>query len=286
MTAGAPPLASARTIRRDLLAPAVERAVASLRLPAGAWVLDAGTGYGGALPALARAIGSAGTIRAVDIDANVLGPAEAYAARHGVAGRVSLARADLVEVVDGAATDPHGGFDAVWVGGAVRPGNFADPAAAVAAIGRALRPGGVLALFSCDRQQAVFLPGHARLERLVRAAAELRHGVDRQPRHDLHLAWLRAADLTSLTLEVFPRVGLRIGDDRSATAYLETTVWPDMLESATARGRQVGMTAEDLRELRELVTPGAPRYVLDDPAHYVVAPTVLVAARRARSGRR
>ena len=47
MTAGAPPLAPTDTAR-DFLAPAVWRAVASLRLPAGAWVLDAGTGSGGA----------------------------------------------------------------------------------------------------------------------------------------------------------------------------------------------------------------------------------------------
>lgn len=292
MTAGAPPLTPGRvtslTAVRDFLDPAVERAVAAMRLPAGAWVLDAGTGSGGALPALARAAGAAGRVRAVDLDPTMLPLATAHAARHAMAARVSVQHADLVDVVEHAATDPGGGFDAIWAGDVVEPGAFADPAAAVAAMARALRPGGVLALFHGHHHEAVLLPGHHRLERLLRAASARHRGVSPEAcrQHDRHLSWLTAAGLEHRTLDVFPRVGLRLDVDRRARTYLDTAVWPQMWECALACGPQVGMTEADIAELHALITPGSPRFLLDDPGYHILHPTILTTGRRARSGRR
>lgn len=284
MTAGAAPITPSHTTGRDFLAPAVERAVASLRLPAGGWVLDAGAGSGSALPALARAVGAAGSVLAVDVDPAVLPLATAHAALHGMAPRCTVQYADLVDVVERSATEAGGGFDAIWACDVVEPGTFADPAAAVRAMARALRPGGVLALFHSDHQQAVFLPGHARLERLLRAAAELHRGGDGD--HDQHLSWLQAAGLEQLGLDVFPRIALRVDADRGARAHLEHTVWPQMWAAALACGPRVGMTEADVAELQALTTRGGSRYVLDDPGFYVLHPTILATGRRGRSGRR
>lgn len=272
---------------RDFLTPAVERAVASLRLPAGAWVLDAGTGSGVAVPALARAVGAAGSVRAIDTDPSVIPLATAHAAGHGMAGRVRVERADVVDVVAHAATEPGHGFDALWAADVVGPENFADPAAAVAAMALALRPGGVLALFTCRPGEAVYLPGHARLERLLRAAAA-RHddlAADGHHHHDRYLSWLHAAGLENLGLAAFPRIGIRIETDRPARAHLTGTVWPRMWAAAAACGAQVGMTVADIDELHALTRPG-PRYVLDDPGYHVLHPTVLATGRRGRAGRR
>jgi SAM-dependent methyltransferase len=291
VTAGAPPLAPGPTASllagRDFFAPAVQRAVDSLRLPAGAWVLDAGTGSGGALPALARAVGAAGSVRAVDTDRAVLPLATHHAAQHGMGARVSVEHADLLDVVEDAATDPNGGFDAIFAADVVGPSTFVDPAAAVAVMTRALRPGGVLALFH-THHQPVFLPGHARLERLVRAASE-RHRADTPDghhHHDRHLPWLQATGLERLSLDVFPRIGLRVETDRTARTYLETVVWPQTWESVLAFGPQAGMAESDVTELHALTTPGSPRYVLDDPGYYILHPTILAAGRRGRTGRR
>lgn len=283
-----PGLAAALIASRDFLAPAVERAVASLQLPAGAWVLDAGTGCGAALPALARSIGAAGTVRAVDIDPAVLPIARAHASQHGMATRVSVEHADLVDVVGDGATEPGGGFDAIWAGDVVEPDSFVDPAATVAAMARALRPGGVLALFNNHHHQTVFLPGHARLERLVRAASDLRRGVspDGCRHHDRYPSWLQAAGLENLTLDVFPRIGLRVDTDRTIRTYLRTVVWPQMWESALQCGADVGMSGADISELRGLITTGEPHYLLDDPGYHVLQPTVLATGRPGRAGRR
>jgi hypothetical protein len=56
-----PGLAGYLMTNRAFVAPAVAEAVASLGLRAGSRVLDAGTGAGGALPALAHAVALRGT---------------------------------------------------------------------------------------------------------------------------------------------------------------------------------------------------------------------------------
>lgn len=53
---------------RDFMAPVVEQGVGSLGLAPGSVVMDAGTGAGGALPVLARAVGPEGHVTAVDLD--------------------------------------------------------------------------------------------------------------------------------------------------------------------------------------------------------------------------
>lgn len=288
MTTGAPPVVDELAAVRDYLAPAIERAVASLRLPAGGWVLDAGTGGGGALPALARAVGAAGIVRAVDLDPAAVPLARNHAARHRTASRVTVEQADVLDVALAAATEPGQGFDAIWAGDLVTPEHFVDPPAAVVALAAALRPGGMLALFYANHQQAVFLPGHARIERLARAAAERMSGAPVAGRHhpDRHLHWLRDAGLEQPALEAFPRVAFRLGIDRAARTHLETTVWPHMRAAARTCGASVGMSGDDVEELHALTSPGDPRYVLDEPGWFALHPTVLVTGRHGPSGRR
>lgn len=156
------------------------------------------------------------------------------------------------------------------------------------ALAGALRPGGVLALFYGNERQAVFLPGHARIERMVRAAAERRSGVVAAGRHhpDRHLRWLRDAGLERATLQVFPRVAFRLDIDRAARAYLERTVWTQMHDAVRSCGAEAGMSGADVDELHELTTPGSERYVLDDPGWFALQPTVLVTGRYSHGGRR
>lgn len=279
-------LAGYLVTNRNFLAPVVDRAIATLRLPAGAWVLDAGTGAGGALPPLARAVGAAGRVRAVDVNPAVAPLATTHADQAGMADRVSVDTADLLAVLDAATTDPTGGFDAIWASDVVWPGNFDDPAATVAAMARALRPGGVVALYTSNYYESSFLPAYSRLERLVRAASEQRWDLppDGPHHHNRHLAWLQAAGLDDIGLRGFPRIGFPIGGDSAVREYLEKTVWPEMLESATTCGREVGMSDAEVDELRALISPGSASYVADEPGYYVHHPTLLATGRR-RGGR-
>lgn len=262
---------------RAFVAPAVDQAVRSLRIADGARVLDAGTGAGGGLVALARAAADVRVV-AVDLNPAVLDLAAEHAEHLGVDGQVTLRTADLHAVLDESA----GEFDVIWASDLVWPGNFEDPADTVRRMAATLAPDGVLALFYSNYYQAMFLPGHSRLERALRTASELRWGLPGAgPTHyERHVGWLGEAELRDVQLRVFPRVGFPVDADPAVRAYLEQAVWPDLRQSATSHGRAAGMSDVDVEAAMELLTPGSSRYVLDDPGYYVVHPTILATGRR------
>jgi 2-polyprenyl-3-methyl-5-hydroxy-6-metoxy-1,4-benzoquinol methylase len=110
-------------------------------------------------------------VRAVDVDARAVEVARAQLADPQVADLVELEVGDLRLVAANAAET--GGFDVIWASDVVWPATFDDPAAVVRTMAGALAPGGVLALFTTNYYQSMLVPGHTRLERLVRTASEL-----------------------------------------------------------------------------------------------------------------
>ncbi|QUX27686.1 class I SAM-dependent methyltransferase [Nocardiopsis akebiae] len=266
---------------RAFVAPAVERAVGAMDLTGRTRLLDAGTGAGGGLVALARAAGPRARVLAVDRDPDVLDLAREHARSEGVSDRVEVRAADLVDVLDEAAGSGDG-FDAIWASDVVWPGNFDDPGDLVARAARALRPGGLLGLFTSNYYQAMFLPGHSRLERAARTASELNWGLPSGgPAHyERHTAWMAAAGLLDVRVDVFPRVGSPVDADPTVRPYLENVVWPEMRESVLKRGTDAGLSGEEVAGVERLLTPGHPDYVLDAPGYYMVHPTMLALGRR------
>ena len=266
---------------RAFVAPAVEKAVGAMDLPGRTRLLDAGTGAGGGLVALARAAGPAARVLAVDHNSDVLELARAHARAEGVSDRVEVRAADLVDVLDTAAR-AGGGFDAIWAADVVWPGNFDDPGALVALAVRALRPGGVLGLFTSNYYQAMFLPGHSRLERALRTASELNWGLPSGGRthYERHAGWLAAAGLLDVRVEVFPRVGSPVDADPTVRPYLENAVWPELRESVRKRGADAGLSSDEVAEAGRLLTPGHPDYIVDTEGYYTVHPTLLAVGRR------
>lgn len=201
--------------------------------------------------------------------------------RLSFADRVTARAEEITDALADAASAPQRAFDAVWAGDVVWPGNFDDPAETVRQMAAALRPGGVVALFYSNYYQATFLPGRPRLERALRTASERRWGLPAEgpTHHERHLAWLLGAGLDDVTLQVFPRVGFPIDDDPTVRPYLESTVWPELLESAATCGADVGLSPADLDDIRALLTPGQPRYVVDEPGYFVIHPTIMATGR-------
>ncbi|GAA1455089.1 class I SAM-dependent methyltransferase [Nocardiopsis tropica] len=266
---------------RAFVAPAVEQAVGAMDLSGRTRLLDAGTGAGGGLVALARAAGPGARVLAVDRNADVLDLAREHARAEGVSDRVQVRAADLVDVLDEAAGSGDG-FDAIWASDVVWPGNFDDPGALVARAARALAPGGVLGLFTSNYYQAMFLPGHSRLERAARTASELNWGIPSGgPAHyELHTVWMEAAGLLDVHVNVFPRVGSPVDADPTVRPYLENAVWPELRESLVKRGADAGLSSDEVAEAERLLTPGHPDYIVDTAGYYMVHPTLLAVGRR------
>ncbi|WP_197285785.1 bifunctional 2-polyprenyl-6-hydroxyphenol methylase/3-demethylubiquinol 3-O-methyltransferase UbiG [Nocardiopsis sp. NRRL B-16309] len=262
---------------RDFAAPAVSAAVAAIPLPEpdrALRILDAGTGGGGALPELlAVARRSGGTVLAVDADARAI-----EAARDRVDGApapdLDLRVADLRDVAGEAATAERG-FDLIWSSDVVWPATFEDPAAIVRALAGALAPGGVLALFTTNYYQSMFLPGHSRLERLVRTASELTWGlpVDGPTHYERLGAWMRGAGLADVALRVLPLAAP--SSEPAARTFLEQIAWPEMRHAAASHGRAAGMDDADLARAEALLDPDSAQWVGSDPDAYVVQPTIL-----------
>ncbi|RKS09174.1 methyltransferase family protein [Nocardiopsis sp. Huas11] len=269
---------------RRFTAPAVSAAVASIALPEPGRplrVLDAGTGAGGALPELIDlARPSAGTVVAVDVEARAIDAARERIGGASTEPGVDLRVADLREVAAEAVADGRG-FDLIWSSDVVWPATFEDPAGVVGALAEALAPGGVLALFTTNYYQSMFLPGHSRLERLIRTASELTWGLPGDgPTHYERLgAWLRGAGLADVGLRVLP---LAVpSTEPAARAYLERIVWPEMRHAAASHGRAAGMSDTDLARAEELLDPDGAAWAGADPDGFVVQPTVLWTGRAA-----
>ncbi|WP_077057453.1 class I SAM-dependent methyltransferase [Streptomyces sp. MP131-18] len=262
---------------RAFVAPTIGEAMRTLDLGGRRRLLDAGTGAGGGLVALAHAADPDARVLGVDQNADALELAAAYAEREGVADRVETRQADLLDVLAEAARS-GAGFDAIWASDVIWPGNFPDPEAAVAALVGALNPGGVLALFSSGYYQATFLPGHSRVQQKLRVASQMNWGIPGDgPTHNERLVhWVLAAGLRGPRVRLMPRAVFPLEDDPTARPYLERVVWPELLDAAREQGREAGMSEEELARAVTLMTPGSDGYALNEPGYHLLHPMLLV----------
>jgi SAM-dependent methyltransferase len=111
-------------------------------VPAGSRVVDLGAGSGAGAVALARRLPEASVV-AVDVDEPMLEHLRHRAEAAGVGDRVRTVRADLDRP-----WPELGPADLVWASASLH--HLADPAAALAQVRTALRPGGVLAVTELD----------------------------------------------------------------------------------------------------------------------------------------
>lgn len=116
--------------------PAYEAAVASLGLRPGSAVLDAGCGTGRALPCLRAAVGPGGAVLGADLTREMLDAA----ARAGRGERALLLQADIARL-----PVASGALDAVFAAGLIA--HLPHPQENLRELARAVRPGGLLALF-------------------------------------------------------------------------------------------------------------------------------------------
>jgi SAM-dependent methyltransferase len=117
-------------------APRYARAVAELAPISGGAVLDAACGTGRAIPPLRAAVGSAGTVIAIDLTPEML----TEAVRHGRERDAHLVLADVARL-----PLADGSLDAVFAAGLIP--HLSDPVSGLRELARVCRQGARLALF-------------------------------------------------------------------------------------------------------------------------------------------
>ncbi|MFV0535618.1 MAG: class I SAM-dependent methyltransferase [Cumulibacter sp.] len=260
---------------REFTAEAVRTAIDSLPWPdsRAADIVDVGTGAGGALGPLLDQLSAncGGGVLAIDKDAR----------------SIAEAKTQIIDLPDGVEADVRIGdlwdiaddYDLIWASDVVWPASFAEPAQVVQRLSRSLKPGGTLALFTTNYYQSMFLPGHSRLERLIRTASELTWGLPNDGPHHYELlgSWMRASGLHDVAVTSVPITAF--ASESGAAPYLSQIVWPEMRHAVSARGHAAGMSDVDVARAEALLDPDSDEYVGRDPSMFVMQPTLLWTAR-------
>ena len=152
-------------------------------------LLDVGCGPGSISVGLAAAV-APGEALAIDLADEVVAAAQALAQQQGV-GNLRVARADLLALAD------DQGFDVVYAHQVLQ--HVPDPLAALAAMRRLLRPGGLVAVRDSDYGTCTWSPADPHLARWLAIYSAVARRNGGEPDAGRHLAgWVRQAGCTDL----------------------------------------------------------------------------------------
>jgi SAM-dependent methyltransferase len=246
-------------------APELRAAVASLALPAGAHVLDAGCGSGETLGWLAAAVAPGGLVVGLDLAAAHLASAQVRPCG------AALLQADLRRLPLRA-----GSFDLVWSVNTVH--HLRDPVAAVGELAALVRGGGRLVLGQSSLLPDMYFAWDARLERLTNEAVRRyyrdRYGLDERELTAVRalLGVMRSAGLRAVTVQtrLIERVSpLAAADESYLLQALFRETWGERLRPYLA--------AADFAQLCALCDPGDARFALRRPDFHFLQSFTLAA---------
>lgn len=240
--------------------------IGALPLRPGDRVLDMACGAGVYSRWLAERVGPGGLVVGADISRAFLEQARAQAV---CGGRLAWQIGDIAGL-----PFADGTFDLVWCAQSMY--SLPDPLAALRELARVTRPGGTVAVFENDMLHHLVLPWPAELELAVRQA-------------QLQSVRATASEPAKFFIgrelcAVFAEAGLCGCQVRPYSAVRQAPLGPDERRYLASYLRDLGQRARPLLEpgLRarfdELVAPGSPGYLLDQPGFYVTYIDMLACA--------
>jgi SAM-dependent methyltransferase len=207
--------------------------------------LEVGCGGGDLAFDMARIVGDAGQVVGTDFDETELGLAAKEAASQGL-HNVAFRLADITEAEAGASFDlVHARFLLT---------HLPDPAAALAKMRRALRPGGVVVVEDIDFRAHFAYPESKALDRYVALYMELARRRGRDPIIGPRLpALLHDAGFGNVQMNVVQPAGLA-GDVKLMTPLTMESIGPALIAEGLAAAEEIDSLTASLYEYAQ--TPG------------------------------
>lgn len=245
--------------------PEARQAIADLHLPAGSRGLDAGCGVGLYAQWLSTAIGPYGQVIGIDSGEERIAAAQHLLQGDITSGRVQVRQGDItaLDLADQS-------LDWVWCCNVLH--HIANPVLALQELQRVLRPGGWVIIKESQVANALFLPGHPELERLLQRAeiqcSRAEAGAQSfQERRQRTPESMRQAGLTDITMRTYV-VQRQAPLSADARAYIEHTVFARNWGSRL-RGLLDG---QDWQQRSALCEPDSPQFILHSPDYYCMYP--------------
>lgn len=219
-------------------------------------VLDLACGDGFYTRRIAERLGPGAFITGVDLNLAYLAKAGEAASRPSGPARIDFVAAsfDRLPYLDGT-------FDFVWCAQSLY--SLPDPVVAIGHMARVLRPGGLVAILENDTLHKVFLPWPVRLELPLRAA-ELRSFLEGSGNVSKYYVGRRLPALLAAAGLVPLRMTTHAFDRQAPMGPAERELLQSYLEEVVERVAP-HLDAALLLELRQLVEPGSPQHLLDQP---------------------
>lgn len=219
-------------------------------------VLDLACGDGFYTRRIAERLGRGAFITGVDLNLAYLAKAGEAASRQSGPATIDFVAAsfDRLPYLDGT-------FDFVWCAQSLY--SLPDPVVAIGHMARVLRPGGLVAILENDTLHKVFLPWPVRLELPLRAA-ELRSFLEGSGNASKYYVGRRLPALLAAAGLVPLRMTTHAFDRQAPMGPAERELLQSYLEEVVERVAS-HLDAALLLELRQLVEPGSPRHLLDQP---------------------
>jgi SAM-dependent methyltransferase len=237
--------------------------------------IDAGCGPGGVWPLMVEAMGPDGAIVALDGSKAHRREARRRRADLGLDGRVAVLAHDLARPL------PEGPpFDApcdwVWLADVLYSPPFVDPGAVVRHLARAVRPGGVVAVFEGGWLRDRLLPGYSRLEHYLHLAHQALTFGDHWPPYSSRSQhwerapeWLMQAGLTAITVSSHSIAHYEPPKGGPIYTYLEQRAFHQLRQPAARRlALGAGLREAEWDEWMEISEPESPEYILAQPGYY------------------
>ncbi len=230
-------------------------------------IMDAGCGPGSHFELFEKIFPNA-KIVAVDSSKPHIEEARQKAEKTGI--DIDIVKADLEKNLD----LEEDSFDMIWFGDVICPSDISNPVGLINNLKPFLNKDGLISIFYGNWLRQMFMPGYARLEQKINAAYEMMHETRnlnnpwQGPDHpEKAIKWLQETGFKEVSQSIHtsnysPKIPDHVLD------YVEHVFKNDYSDAVDEKGREAGLTEEEISKWEKLSDPESLMYLPEKDDYY------------------